>query len=120
VAPALYALLARGIERHPEVAGPMRGRVVFRFREEISPVRITFRARVVVIEDGDSRRPNVAIEGTMPDIVHFATAPLFRGLPNPVVSRGRRAISRFASRRVRIRGDALLARRLLQLLTLEE
>jgi hypothetical protein len=119
VAPSIFGLIERGIERRPEVARGMRGRIVLRFQEPIAPVRIKFGPRVVVVEDGDSRRPTLAIEGTMPDIVHFATAPLFRGMPNPTVSRGRRALSRVASRRVRIRGSQSLARRLLQLLTLE-
>jgi hypothetical protein len=119
VAPSIFGLIARGVERRPDVARAMRGKVVFRFQEPIAPVRIRFGPRVVVVEDGDVKKPNLAIEGTMPDIVHFATAPLFRGVPNPTVSRGRRALSRIASRRVRISGSQSLARKLLQLLTLE-
>lgn len=120
MAPSLFGLIERGVERRPDVAREMRGRVVLRFQEPISPVRIHFRPKVVLIEDGDAKRPDLSIEGTMPDIVHFATAPLFRGVPNPTVSRGRRALSRLASGRIRIRGSQALARRLLQLLTLED
>jgi hypothetical protein len=98
----------------------MRGRVVFRFAEDFSPLRITFRPRSVVVEDGDSRKPDLVIEGRLPDIVHFATVPTLQGrlhgVPDPRRPRGRRALRRLASGRVRIEGDRVLGRRLLRLL----
>ena len=57
----------------------MRGRVVFRFSEEFSPLRISFRPRSVVVEDGDLRKPDLVIAGRLPDIVHFATVPTLGG-----------------------------------------
>jgi hypothetical protein len=116
VAPSFYGLVERGIERRPDVARRMRGRVVLRFHEEIDPLRVTFRAKTVVVEDGDLRKPDLAIAGRMPDIVHFATAPHWRGVPNPVARRGRAALGHVASRRVKLTGDANLARRLVRLL----
>jgi hypothetical protein len=79
VAPSIFGLVERGVARDPELAERMRGRVVFRFAEDFSPVRIHFRPRSVVVEDGDSRKPDLTIEGRLPDIVHFATVPTLRG-----------------------------------------
>jgi hypothetical protein len=120
VSPSIFGLIERGVGREPEVAGKMRGRIVFRFAEGFSPVRINFRPRSVVVEDGDSRKPDLVIAGSLPDIVHFATVPTLRGrlhgVPDPRRPRGRRALRRLASGRIRVEGDNTLARRLLRLL----
>ncbi|HEY6771610.1 MAG TPA: hypothetical protein VI035_04060 [Solirubrobacterales bacterium] len=120
VAPSIFGLIERGIAREPELAATMRGRVVFRFAEEFSALRITFKARSVVVEDGDARRPDLVIEGSLPDIVHFATVPTLRGrlhgVPDPRQPRGRKALRRLANGRVRVTGDRVLGRRLLRLL----
>ena len=79
VAPSILGLIERGIAREPDLAVRMRGRVVFRFREGFSPLRISFRPRTVVIEDGDLRKPDLVIAGRLPDIVHFATVPTLGG-----------------------------------------
>ena len=122
VAPSIFGLIERGIAREPEVAARMRGRVVFRFAEEFAPVRIQFRPKSVLVEDGDSRSPDLMIAGSLPDIVHFATVPTLRGrlhgVPDPRRPHGRRALRRLASRRVRVEGNRVLARRLLRLLAL--
>jgi hypothetical protein len=120
VAPSIFGLIERGIAREPELAARMRGRVVFRFAEDFSPLRIQFSPRSVVVEDGDSRKPDLVIAGSLPDIVHFATVPTLRGrlhgVPDPRQRRGRSALRRISSGRVRIEGDRVLARRLLRLL----
>jgi hypothetical protein len=120
VAPSIFGLIERGIAREPDLAALMRGRVVFRFAEGFSPLRITFRPRSVVVEDGDSRRPDLVIEGSLPDIVHFATVPTLRGrlhgVPDPRQPRGRKALRRLANGRVKVTGDRVLGRRLLRLL----
>jgi hypothetical protein len=120
VAPSIFGLIERGIAREPALAAEMRGRVVFRFAEDFSPLRITFKARSVLVEDGDSRRPDLVIEGSLPDIVHFATVPTLRGrlhgVPDPRQPRGRKALRRLADGRVRIDGNRVLGRRLLRLL----
>jgi hypothetical protein len=120
VAPSIFGLVERGIARDAELAAQMRGRVVFRFAEEFSPVRIIFKPRSVVVEDGDSRKPNLVIAGRLPDIVHFATVPIlqgrFHGVPDPRRARGRAALGRLASGRVKVEGDRVLGRRLLRLL----
>jgi hypothetical protein len=120
VAPSIFGLIERGIAREPVLAAQMRGRVVFRFDEGFAPIRISFRPRSVVVEDGDSRRPDLLIEGRLPDIVHFATVPTLRGrlhgVPDPRQPRGRKALRRLADGRVRVTGDRVLGRRLLRLL----
>jgi hypothetical protein len=120
VAPSIFGLLERGIAREPDLAAQMRGRVVFRFTEDFSPLRIHFRPRSVVVEDGDSRAPDLVIEGSLPDIVHFATVPTLRGrlhgVPDPRRPRGRRALKRLADGRIKVTGDRVLGRRLLRLL----
>ena len=120
VAPSIFGLIERGIAREPELAAQMRGRVVFRFEEEFSPLRIFFRPRIVVIEDGDLRRPDLVVAGRLPDIVHFAAVPMLggrlHGVPDPRAPRGREAIARLARRKVTLDGDRALARRLVRLL----
>jgi hypothetical protein len=120
VAPSIFGLIERGIAREPELVDEMRGRVVFRFAEDFSPLRIAFRARTVVIEDGDLRKPDLVISGRLPDIVHFTTVPMLggplHGVPDPREARGREALGRLARGRVRLDGDNALARRLLRLL----
>ena len=120
VAPSIFGLVERGIARDPTLASGMRGRVVFRFTEDFSPRRIKFGPRVVLVEDGDMRKPDLSISGRLPDIVHFATVPTLggrlSGVPNPTDARGRTALGRLASGRVRLDGDATLARKVLRLL----
>jgi len=122
VAPSIFGLLERGIERRPEIAAQMRGRVVFRFAEDFSPLRISFKPKTVVLEDGDLRKPDLVIAGTMPDIVHLLTVPTLggrlRGLPNPARPRGREALARIVSGRVRMDGDMSFGLRLLRLLAI--
>jgi len=83
VAPSILGLIAR----EPELAAGMRGRVVFRFREDSSPLRVSFRPRTVIVEDGDLRKPDLVIAGRLPDIVRMATVPVLGGrlggVPDP-------------------------------------
>jgi hypothetical protein len=120
VAPSIFGLIECGIARDPKLAGEMRGRVVFRFTEDFSPLRVAFRPRTVVIEDGDLKKPDLVITGRLPDIVHFATVPTLagplHGVPDPRDARGREAVGRLARGRVKLQGDGALARRVLRLL----
>jgi len=120
VAPSIFGLLERGVDLRPEVVAKMRGRIVFRFAEDFAPLRIAFKPKTVVIEDGDLRKPDLVIAGRLPDIVHFLTVPTLGGrlggVPDPRAPRGRAALGRVASGRVRVDGDTRLGRRLLQLL----
>ena len=91
VAPSILGLIERGVAREPGLASEIRGRVVFRFAEEFSPLRIFFRPRTVVIEDGDLRKPDLVVAGRLPDIVHMATVPTLGDASAGFPIRARRA-----------------------------
>jgi hypothetical protein len=118
VAPSMFGLLERGVGLRPDVAAQVRGKVVFRFTEPYSPLRVNFASRHVTVEDGDFHKPDLAIIGSLPDIVHFVATPLVRGIPNPARIKGLVSIARVARRRVKIEGDPALARGVLRLLSL--
>ncbi len=118
VSPSMFGLLERGVMLRPEVASEIRGRVAFRFTDSLAPLRVTFTASHMTVEDGDLHKPDLAIIGTLPDIIHFVATPLVGGIPNPARLRGLVALARVARRRVRIEGDPALARSVLRLLSL--
>jgi hypothetical protein len=118
VAPSMYVWVERGVERRPEVAREIRGRVAFRFLEEISPLSVHFGADAIDVFDGDINGPELAVSGRLPDIVHIATAPTLLGIPNPASRHGLAAILGLYRGRVSLEGDRTLARRLIQLLAL--
>jgi hypothetical protein len=110
VSASMYALVERGVAKRPRVARSMWGKVEIRFAEDFAPVRLAFQKESVLVEDWDGgrggRRPDLLIQGSLPDIVQLAAAPLWS------------ALARVARRSVRIEGSPLLARRLLKLLEL--
>jgi len=120
VAPSLYVLVERGAHRRPRIAKRMRGRVELRFKEGFARVRIDFGTEHVVVQDAhkddDAGKPDLIIQGSLPDIVQLAAAPLAGGVPKLTDARGRAALASVAGRRVKIEGSPLLARRLLRLL----
>jgi hypothetical protein len=120
IAPSLFALLDRGAGKRPGLAASLRGRVVLRFSEGYVPVRVTFGRRVIRVEDGDLRRPDLTISGRLPDIVHLTMAPLRMGVPDPADRRGRAALLNLALRRVRVAGDRRLGRGVLALMAIAE
>jgi hypothetical protein len=118
IAAGLLALVERGTSKRPRVAREMRGRVEIRFAEDYAPVRLDFQDDHVLVEDGNGKRwkSDLLIEGSLPDVVQLATAPLVGGLPKPTNRRGRAALATVAARRVRIEGSPMLARRVMKLL----
>jgi len=120
IAPSLYVLIERGAGRRPRIVSGMRGSVELRFKEKFAPVRIEFGDDGILVEDAaeddDRGRPDLVIQGSLPDIVQLAAAPLVGGVPKVTDRRGRAALARVAGRRVKIEGSPLLARRLLKLL----
>jgi hypothetical protein len=118
IAAGLLALVERGASKRPRIAREMRGRVEIRFAEDYAPVRLDFQHDHVLVEDGNGKRWNrdLLIEGSLPDVVQLATAPLVGGLPKPTDRRGRAALATVAARRVRIEGSPMLARRVMKLL----
>ena len=118
IAAGLLALVERGAAKRPRIAREMRGRVEIRFAEDYAPVRLHFDDDQVLVEDGNGKRwkSDLLIEGSLPDVVQLATAPLVGGLPKPTARRGRAALAAVAARRVRIEGSPMLARRVMKLL----
>jgi hypothetical protein len=118
IAAGLLALVERGAGKRPRVARELRGRVEIRFAEDFAPVRLHFQDDHVVIEDGNGKRwsSDLTIEGSLPDVIQLATAPLIGGMPKPTDRRGRAALASVAARRVRIEGSPMLARRVMKLL----
>ena len=100
VAAGLLALVERGATRRPRVARELRGRVEIRFAEDYAPVRVHFDDSAVLVEDGNGGRwsSDLVIEGSLPDVIQLATAPLVGGLPKPTDRRGRAALANVAAR----------------------
>ena len=81
IAAGLLALVERGAARRPRIARELRGRVEIRFDEDYAPVRLDFGDDEVLVEDGNGKRwsSDLVIEGSLPDVVQLATAPLVGG-----------------------------------------
>ena len=118
VAPSMFVWVERGVRLRPAVAREMRGRAVFRFSEDISPLAVHFAREAIDVFDGDLEKPDLAVSGRLPDIVHIATAPTLLGIPNPASRHGLAAILGLYRGRVTLEGDRMMARRLIQLLAL--
>jgi len=104
LAPAIMAIVERGVTRRPERARALGIEVELRMEESYPPVRIAFGADHVLVEDGAAREPALRISGALSDLVALLVAPLLGGVPSPIDARGRAALGMFASRRVRIEG----------------
>jgi hypothetical protein len=118
VAPSMFVWVERGARLRPAVARELHGRAVFRFSEEISPLSVHFARDTIDVFDGDLKKPDLAVSGRLPDIVHIATAPTLLGIPNPASRHGLAAILGLYRGRVTLEGDRAMARRLIQLLAL--
>jgi hypothetical protein len=120
IAPSMYGLIERGAAKRPGNIRGLKGTVEIRFKEDYAPVRVAFDEGTVLVEDGSDEtkgsRPDLVIQGSLPDIIQLAAAPLVGGVPKPTDKRGRAALARVAKRSVKIEGSPLLARRLLKLL----
>jgi hypothetical protein len=113
VAPAIMAIVERGVRRRPALASALRAEIEINLKEGYPPVRIVFGDRLVLVEDGHAVAPDIRVKGTLPDLISLLVTPLWAGLPNPINSRGRAAIGMVALRRVQIEGRLGLMRRLL-------
>ena len=110
LAPAIMAIVERGVSRRPAEARGLGVEVELRMEESYPPVRIVFGQDVVLVEDGPGHAPALRISGALPDLVALLAAPLVRGVPSPINARGRATLGLFASRRVRIQGGLGLMR----------
>src|SRR5437763_70950 len=71
VAPSMFVWVERGARLRPGVARELHGRAVFRFSEEISPLSVHFARDTIDVFDGDLKKPDLAVSGRLPDIVHI-------------------------------------------------
>lgn len=113
VAPAIMAIVERGVRRRPALANTIRAEIEINLAEGYPPVRIVFGERVVLVEDGPATRPDLRVDGALPDLISLMITPTMGGLPNPINARGRAAIGMVVLGRVRIEGRLGLMRRLL-------
>jgi hypothetical protein len=113
LAPAVMAILDRGVRRRPDLARSLNIEVELSFQEHHPPVRIMFGAMGVLVEDGPASSPALRIDGQLGDHIALMVAPVVGGLPSLFDARGRAALGMVVSRRVRIRGNLGLLRRFL-------
>jgi hypothetical protein len=113
LAPAILAIVERGVNRRPEQARALETEVELRMEEGYPPVRIVFGGGEVLVEDGSAEEPALRISGALPDLVALLVAPVLGGVPSVLDPRGRAALGLVASRRVRIEGGLGLMRRFL-------
>jgi hypothetical protein len=118
LAPAIMAIVERGVNRRPDRARALGIEVELRMEESYPPVRIVFDDDRVLVEDGPAHAPALRISGALSDLVSLLVAPLLGGVPSPVDARGRAALGMFASRRVRIEGGLGLMRSFLGVIRL--
>jgi hypothetical protein len=116
LAPALFAVIERGVRRRPELARGLRAEVELSTGGTYPPVRVLFRESSVLVEDGAALAPDLRIIGPLEDLVSLMVAPLVRGVPSPIRPRGRAALGLLAQRRVRFHGPLALTRRFLRLI----
>jgi hypothetical protein len=115
LAPAILAVIERGVHHRPALALTMRAEVELAAHDH-PPVRIVFAGRDVLVEDGPATSPDLRISGTLPDLVSLMVAPLIGGVPSPIRPRGRAALGLLANRRIRFTGPLSLTRRFLTLI----
>jgi hypothetical protein len=113
LAPAIMAIVERGVRQRPELAAGLRAEVELAFAEDYPPVRVSFADGGVLVEDGPSDAADLRVEGALSDLISLLVAPALGGVPNPMNARGRTAISLVAQGRVRVRGRLRLMRRIL-------
>jgi hypothetical protein len=113
VAPAIMAIVDRGVRCRPELAEELRAEIELNIEDRCPPVRIIFREDRVLVEDGSADSPDLRVSGTLPDLVSLMVAPTMAGLPNPMAAKGRAALGKVALRRVKVEGRLPLLRRFL-------
>jgi hypothetical protein len=116
LAPAVAAIVERGVRRRPALARSLCAEVEIEFDEGYPPFRIVFGDQLVLVEDGPAVAPDIRVEGTIPDLISLMVTPLIGGLPNVIDARGRAALGKVAFGQVRIEGRISLMRRLLGVL----
>lgn len=115
LAPAIMAIVERGVRRRPALASAIHAEVLLE-PENYQSVRIVFGERLVLVEDGPAVAPDLRVEGALPDLISLMVTPLLGGLPNPINAKGRAALGMVALGRVRIDGRISLMRQLVRVI----
>jgi hypothetical protein len=118
LAPAILAIVERGVRRRPALANALAAEIELAMLERYPPVRIVFGEHHVLVEDGAAEAPDLRIEGTLPELVSLMVSPLLGGVPSPINARGRAALGNVASGRVRVSGKLGLMRQFLRVIRL--
>src|SRR5580700_5091038 len=100
LAPAVMAIVDRGVRRRPDLARSLNVEVELSFVEQHPPVRIMFSPDDVLVEDGPASMPDLRIDGQLGDHIALMVAPVVGGLPSVFDPRGRAALGMVVSRRV--------------------
>jgi hypothetical protein len=116
LAPAIMAIVDRGVRRKPQLAFGLDAEVELVMPGH-PPVRISFGEPLVCVEDGAAPRPDLRVSGALADLVALMVAPLVGAVPNPIDRRGRAAIRMVANGRIRVEGRLALLRRFLELIS---
>src|ERR1700694_2026455 len=116
LAPAILAIVERGVRERPGLAHTFSAEVELSMEEHYPPVRIAFGERPVVVEDGPCAAPDLRISGSLADLVSLMVVPLVGGGPSPIRGRGRAALSLVAQRRVKVEGRLALMRKFLSII----
>jgi hypothetical protein len=113
VAPAIMAIIERGVRRRPSLAKELQAELEINLEEGYPPVRIVFGERLVLVEDAPAVAPDIKVSASLPDLISLMVTPLLGGVPSPMDSRGRAALGMVMVGRVQIEGRLGLMRRLL-------
>ncbi len=96
LAPAILAMVERGVHRRPALAEALRAEVELAAAGH-PPVRIVFGSDEVLVEDGPAATPDLRIAGSLADLISLMVAPLVGGVPSPMRPRGRAALGMLAA-----------------------
>jgi hypothetical protein len=116
LAPAIMAIVERGVRSNAELAQGIEAEIQFEFEEGYPPVRVVFDPHDVLVEDGQAVAPDLRVVGALPDLIGLMVTPLLGGLPNPINARGRAALGMVVLRRVRFEGRLALMRQLIRVI----
>jgi hypothetical protein len=116
LSPAIMAIVERGVRHRPALAHTLMAEIELAMEEHYPPVRIVFRERLVLVEDGAAAAPDLRISGSLGDLVSLMVAPMLGGVPSPINARGRAALGMVAFGRVRVEGRLGLLRKFLALI----
>jgi hypothetical protein len=116
VAPAILAIVERGVRRHPDLARSLRMEVEIEMDEGYPPVRVVFAGDEILVEDGRALDPELWISGSLPDLVALMAAPQMGGVPSPLNPRGRAALGMVAKGRIRVQGPISVMRSFLMVI----